>query len=95
MLECTCISGVVIPQIFSTSMSSPPSDCLASVDTCMSNLCKLEQALYGGSCDGKNDTFLICYFCCGGQGTWCYPYISYSGIIKVMITFPQDMRLCN
>ncbi|KAM6916228.1 GDNF family receptor alpha-like [Xenentodon cancila] len=34
-------------------ISSPTSDCLAAVDTCMSDLCKLEKALYAGNCDDK------------------------------------------
>nr|XP_046258497.1 GDNF family receptor alpha-like [Scatophagus argus] len=49
-MEAAVILGIVIPQIFSISMSSSPSDCSASVDTCMSDLCKSEQALYGGIC---------------------------------------------
>ncbi|XP_070697642.1 GDNF family receptor alpha-like [Pempheris klunzingeri] len=46
-LEAAVILGIVIPQIFSTS---PPSDCLAAVNTCMSDLCKSEQAFNGGIC---------------------------------------------
>ncbi|XP_051273225.1 GDNF family receptor alpha-like isoform X2 [Dicentrarchus labrax] len=49
-LEAAVILGIVIPQIFSISVSSPLSDCLASVDTCMSNLCKREPAFYVGIC---------------------------------------------
>lgn len=34
---------------------TPSSDCLASVDACMSNLCKSQQALYRSICGGKDD----------------------------------------
>ncbi|KAM9345468.1 GDNF family receptor alpha-like [Symphorus nematophorus] len=49
-LEAALILGIVIPQIFSISISSPPSDCFSSVDTCLSDLCKSEQAFYNGIC---------------------------------------------
>ncbi|XP_045927366.1 GDNF family receptor alpha-like [Micropterus dolomieu] len=52
-LEAAVILGVVIPHIFSISMPPPPSGCLASVDPCMSNLCKSEQAFYGGICEDE------------------------------------------
>ena len=58
-LACTCIPGVVIPQIISISMLPPPSDCLARHDICMSELCKGEQAFNDGVCGGKNHTFLL------------------------------------
>ncbi|XP_070834347.1 GDNF family receptor alpha-like isoform X1 [Chaetodon trifascialis] len=51
-LEAAVILGIVIPQMLSISMSSLPSDCWASVDTCMSNLCTSELAFYGGVCRG-------------------------------------------
>ncbi|XP_070772766.1 GDNF family receptor alpha-like [Enoplosus armatus] len=50
-LEAAVILGIVFPQIF--SMSPPLSDCLASVETCMSNLCKSEPAFYGGICEDE------------------------------------------
>lgn len=40
---------IIVPQI-----SSLASDCLAAVETCMSDLCKREQAFYGGTCEGKS-----------------------------------------
>ncbi|XP_053188609.1 GDNF family receptor alpha-like [Scomber japonicus] len=46
-------SGFVIPQISSLNISSTPSDCWATVDTCMSDLCKIEKAFYGGTCDDE------------------------------------------
>ncbi|XP_073338500.1 GDNF family receptor alpha-like [Pagrus major] len=49
-LDAAVILGVVIPQIISISMLPPPSDCLARVDICMSDLCKSEQAFYDGVC---------------------------------------------
>ncbi|XP_071336935.1 GDNF family receptor alpha-like isoform X2 [Trachinotus anak] len=51
-LEAAVILGIVIPQISSIS-SSAPSDCLASVDICMSDLCASEQAFIGGICNSK------------------------------------------
>lgn len=59
ILECTCISGIVIQQMFNISMSSPSSDCSASVETGMPHLCKSERAFYGCICGGKNDTNLL------------------------------------
>ncbi|XP_031697679.1 GDNF family receptor alpha-like [Anarrhichthys ocellatus] len=53
-LEAVVILGIVIPQISSISNSSPPSDCLAAVYTCMSNLCKWsEEAFYDGVCEDE------------------------------------------
>ncbi|XP_039994391.1 GDNF family receptor alpha-like [Xiphias gladius] len=49
-LEAAVIFGIVIPQISIISISSAPSDCLAAVETCMSDLCKSEQAFSGGMC---------------------------------------------
>ncbi|XP_034408386.1 GDNF family receptor alpha-like [Cyclopterus lumpus] len=53
-LEAAVIFGIVIPHISSLSNLSPPSDCLAAVDTCMSNLCKWsEEAFYDGVCEDE------------------------------------------
>ncbi|XP_041804059.1 GDNF family receptor alpha-like isoform X2 [Chelmon rostratus] len=52
-LEAALLLGIVIPQIFSISMSALPSDCWTSLDTCMSNLCKSELAFNGGICRGE------------------------------------------
>ncbi|XP_061601430.1 GDNF family receptor alpha-like [Cololabis saira] len=49
-LEAAAFLGIVIPQICCMKISSPASDCLPAVDTCMSDLCKLEKALYAGVC---------------------------------------------
>ncbi|XP_022619164.1 GDNF family receptor alpha-like [Seriola dumerili] len=50
-LEAAVILGIVIPQI--SSISSAPSDCLAAVDICMSDLCTRERAFYGGICNNE------------------------------------------
>ncbi|XP_029306080.1 GDNF family receptor alpha-like [Cottoperca gobio] len=51
-LEAAVILGIVIHQISSISISSPPADCFAAVETCMSNLCKWsEEAFYGSICE--------------------------------------------
>ncbi|CAJ1067510.1 GDNF family receptor alpha-like [Xyrichtys novacula] len=48
--------GIIFPQMFSLSTSPPPPpplpppDCSATVRTCMSDLCKKEQALHRGVC---------------------------------------------
>ncbi|KAM7408859.1 hypothetical protein PAMA_002534 [Pampus argenteus] len=55
-LEAAVILGFVIPQICSLTFSSTPSDCLAAVYTCMSDLCKSEQAFYAGTCDVYDST---------------------------------------
>nr|XP_040033784.1 GDNF family receptor alpha-like isoform X1 [Gasterosteus aculeatus aculeatus] len=53
-LQAAVILGFIIPQIFSLSNSSPPSECLAALDTCMSNLCKREEeALYDDVCEDE------------------------------------------
>ncbi|KAM7385696.1 hypothetical protein PAMP_001758 [Pampus punctatissimus] len=52
-LEAAVILGFVIPQIWSLTFSSTPSDCLAAVYTCMSDLCKSEQAFYAGTCEDE------------------------------------------
>ncbi|XP_068423235.1 GDNF family receptor alpha-like [Clinocottus analis] len=53
-LEAAVIFGIVIPHISNLSNSSPLSDCLAAVDTCMSNLCKWsEEAFYDGVCQDE------------------------------------------
>ncbi|KAK1905257.1 GDNF family receptor alpha-like [Dissostichus eleginoides] len=45
----------MIHQISSSSISPPPSNCFADVDTCMSNLCKWSQeAFYGNICEVQN-----------------------------------------
>lgn len=90
-----CISGFVIPQISSFIISSTPSDCLAAVNTCMSDLCKSQQAFYGGNCEGKNDTIHNFNYGASEHGVI---FTFSSGITKVLITFPlktQDMRLFN
>uniref|UniRef100_A0A3Q3BAI5 GDNF/GAS1 domain-containing protein n=1 Tax=Kryptolebias marmoratus TaxID=37003 RepID=A0A3Q3BAI5_KRYMA len=46
-----CFSGFVFLQISSISISSPTSDCLALVETCMSDLCRHEQTVLTGSCE--------------------------------------------
>ncbi|XP_026164699.1 GDNF family receptor alpha-like [Mastacembelus armatus] len=53
LLEAAVIFGIVIPQISSIGMLSVPPDCLAAVDTCMSDLCKSEQAFYNNICDDE------------------------------------------
>ncbi|XP_030603525.1 GDNF family receptor alpha-like [Archocentrus centrarchus] len=45
-VEAAVILVIIVPQI-----SSLASDCLAAVETCMSDLCKSEQAFYGGICE--------------------------------------------
>ncbi|XP_059215880.1 GDNF family receptor alpha-like [Centropristis striata] len=51
-LQAALIIGIVIPQISSISISSPPPDCVAAVYTCMSNLCKWsEKAFHGDICE--------------------------------------------
>uniref|UniRef100_UPI0037E88BB2 GDNF family receptor alpha-like n=1 Tax=Semicossyphus pulcher TaxID=241346 RepID=UPI0037E88BB2 len=53
-LETGVIFGIVFPHIFSLSMSPPPpADCSAAVYTCMSDLCKKEQAFYADTCDDE------------------------------------------
>ncbi|XP_037321430.2 GDNF family receptor alpha-like [Pungitius pungitius] len=53
-LEAAVILGFIIPQISSISNSSPPSECLAALGTCMSNLCKRsEEAFYGRVCEDE------------------------------------------
>lgn len=54
-----CISGTVITQISSLSVSSSASKCLDAVDTCMSDLCKTEEAFNSGICGGNNDSFSV------------------------------------
>ncbi|XP_036978551.1 GDNF family receptor alpha-like isoform X3 [Acanthopagrus latus] len=49
-LDAAVMLGVVVPQIISISMLPPPSDCLARVDICMSELCTAEQAFNDGVC---------------------------------------------
>lgn len=49
-----CISGIVIPHIFSISMTFPSSDCSSAVDDCLSNLCKSQQAFHSGACGGED-----------------------------------------
>ncbi|XP_037541395.1 GDNF family receptor alpha-like [Nematolebias whitei] len=48
--ETAVIFGFVLLQISSISISSPASDCLALVETCMSDLCRHEHAVLTGSC---------------------------------------------
>ncbi|XP_074532331.1 GDNF family receptor alpha-like [Halichoeres trimaculatus] len=45
------IFGIIFPQMFILSMSPPTPGCSDAVHTCMSDLCRQEQALYGGICD--------------------------------------------
>ncbi|KAL7382923.1 hypothetical protein ABVT39_001627 [Epinephelus coioides] len=53
-LEAAVTLGIVISQISGISISSPPSDCLATEDTCMSNLCTWsKEAFYGGICEDE------------------------------------------
>ncbi|KAK5908375.1 hypothetical protein CgunFtcFv8_016441 [Champsocephalus gunnari] len=53
-LEAAIILGIMIHQISSSSISPPPSNCFADVDTCMSNLCKWSQeAFYGNICEDE------------------------------------------
>lgn len=59
-LTCICVSGIVIPHIF--SISTPLSDCLASVDICMSDLCRSQGTFSNSICGGKdsiNSLFLM------------------------------------
>lgn len=49
-----CILGIIFMEISSSSFSSPASGILASVETCMSDLCSCERALVAGDCEGKN-----------------------------------------
>ncbi|KAE8279549.1 hypothetical protein D5F01_LYC21672 [Larimichthys crocea] len=49
-LEAAVMLGIVIQQMFNISMSSPSSDCSASVETGMPHLCKSERAFYGCIC---------------------------------------------
>ncbi|KAK5621413.1 hypothetical protein CRENBAI_007636 [Crenichthys baileyi] len=51
-LEAAVVLGVVLLQIPSISISSPASGCLASVETCMSDLCSCERAFVTGNCEG-------------------------------------------
>ncbi|XP_042357978.1 GDNF family receptor alpha-like [Plectropomus leopardus] len=48
-LETAVILGIIVVQISSISFSSAPSDCLAAVDTCMSNLCKWSKEAFNGN----------------------------------------------
>ncbi len=89
LLDSICISGFVIALIFSIGTSSPTSDCLASVGTCMSDLCRSEQAFYNGVCGGKYDTSLIHHFCCRALEDGAIFMFS-SGIIQVI--FPQEAQ---
>ncbi|XP_028279649.1 GDNF family receptor alpha-like isoform X2 [Parambassis ranga] len=50
LIHLEVILGTVITQISSISVSSSASDCLEAVNTCMSDLCKTEQALNSGIC---------------------------------------------
>ncbi|XP_024860999.1 GDNF family receptor alpha-like [Kryptolebias marmoratus] len=51
--EAAVIFGFVFLQISSISISSPTSDCLALVETCMSDLCRHEQTVLTGSCEDE------------------------------------------
>lgn len=61
-----CISGIVIPQIFSISMTSPSSDCSPAVDDCLSNLCKSQQAFHSGACGGEDYVYTL-HFVAGNR----------------------------
>ncbi|XP_008295773.1 GDNF family receptor alpha-like [Stegastes partitus] len=50
-LEAAVLLGIVIPHI--TSITSPVSDCLADLNTCMSDLCESERAFYNSICDDE------------------------------------------
>ncbi|XP_029962865.1 GDNF family receptor alpha-like [Salarias fasciatus] len=49
-LEAAIVFGIVFPQVSSMRISSASSDCLAAVETCMSDLCEIQQAVYSGIC---------------------------------------------
>ncbi|XP_056291931.1 GDNF family receptor alpha-like isoform X2 [Pseudoliparis swirei] len=53
-LEAAVILGILISHISSLSNVSPPSDCVAAVDTCMSDLCKRSEEAFvsQGVCEG-------------------------------------------
>ncbi|MED6286696.1 hypothetical protein CHARACLAT_008701 [Characodon lateralis] len=50
-LEAAVVLGIVLLQIPSISISSPASRFLASVETCMSDLCSCERAFVNGNCE--------------------------------------------
>lgn len=66
LCDCICISGIVIPHIFSISMTSPSSDCSPAVDDCLSNLCKSQQVFHSGACGGEDYVNML-HFAAGDQ----------------------------
>lgn len=54
MFDAMCIAGIVLLQIQSIRISTQAYGCLASVETCMSDLCSCERAYIAGNCEGKN-----------------------------------------
>ncbi|XP_076022093.1 GDNF family receptor alpha-like [Genypterus blacodes] len=50
-LDAAVMLGIIVCQISSIRLSSSPTDCLDDVNTCMSHLCKSEEAFYNGMCD--------------------------------------------